>query len=879
MAGSGETFTVVLVGFKQNRGAVAGLQKVFGLSEEAAQTFVLNAPVVVKRNAPEEVAQSYHEALRAIGATVQVTRESPDEAASLRTGQRLTAIPEPEPDPEPSAAPTPDAPDPTPEAPAEPPTAAEAPLGAGDLLSALSNSSSSPDALRSESRRDRFRATSPRLSAVRSGGREAISSGAHISVRRRREAVPRFKGGLRLPGESETPSAPFASEEVPGVSGGDRPALAPIAEATPEEAAPTAAPTAPPLFGEGGELDMDDVFGDLDAPPPRREPAAPEPPPEEADPFAVASADPFGEAGSFGEADPFGEGDPFSVASADPFGDADSFGVGDERADRSERAMDDSEAFDPFGLTSAEALEDEGGALPGDEPHAPPASRASYSLPAHFRSRSQPDVAAAPDAPDAPSEPAADPFADAPPGAQAPPTGAFGEAYLPPGPLDDVAGESSASDDELGMDSSLLMTNNIDLAQGPELEDLRESGGFEQDQLERGSAAEDVFAADRDNLWEAEEEEAPKDKGRAQGATAPVAPAAPDVPRGGVAEAGEGGLGEPAASPDRPVFVDQIGNFWDAVPVGMKAPLSAGGASWVIALVMLAAASLFANCVPILGWVLPHLIRVMMVGVVVLFFQQAILCGFSNDPDGFNAGSVIQDFQEQWADLAFRGLQLLLLMIILLMPAAYLTYTGASDTEVAAPAERTVTRNIIDGEAFYSESGRLIELEYVEGVTVGFGNPDGEPPSLLIKPEQGTVTFVEPIPEAEREAPSSIPTGTMILIMLCLCIPVAYLPMAFGIATASGQMIQAFNPLRVVKGVAVGGAHYAFILALGLGMVVLLGVVSSLLASRGADAFLTMILVGALATPIVLVYVLGVQGFLVGRLIALRNEDFAELIG
>jgi len=103
----GDVFDVRVVAFAGGAAAtLQGLQELFGLDREGAQRLVDSVPLVVRRAAPANEAQSFVAALRGIGAQVALERPSNQNAVE---GRKLDPVPAARPAP-PGARPAPPAP-------------------------------------------------------------------------------------------------------------------------------------------------------------------------------------------------------------------------------------------------------------------------------------------------------------------------------------------------------------------------------------------------------------------------------------------------------------------------------------------------------------------------------------------------------------------------------------------------------------------------------------------------------------------------------------------------------------------------------------------------------------------------------------------------
>ena len=84
---------VVVVGFKLNtpEPPAKGLQRVFGIDEETAKRLVQRLPKAVKRGADPAEAEKFAQALRSIGAKVEVRPSEPDATGTAPGGDAETS--------------------------------------------------------------------------------------------------------------------------------------------------------------------------------------------------------------------------------------------------------------------------------------------------------------------------------------------------------------------------------------------------------------------------------------------------------------------------------------------------------------------------------------------------------------------------------------------------------------------------------------------------------------------------------------------------------------------------------------------------------------------------------------------------------------------
>ena len=125
-------------------------------------------------------------------------------------------------------------------------------------------------------------------------------------------------------------------------------------------------------------------------------------------------------------------------------------------------------------------------------------------------------------------------------------------------------------------------------------------------------------------------------------------------------------------------------------------------------------------------------------------------------------------------------------------------------------------------------------------------------------------------------APDVGSSEVLVRLGVCVLLPLGYLPMGFGLATTAGNILRVFNPVAVCRGILNGGFNYLFIF--GLGAAVFMVLVVGLLVMPPAGSFVASMLAYAVVLPLCVVYALGVQGFLVGRLLSIHQDDFGDLL-
>ena len=141
----------------------------------------------------------------------------------------------------------------------------------------------------------------------------------------------------------------------------------------------------------------------------------------------------------------------------------------------------------------------------------------------------------------------------------------------------------------------------------------------------------------------------------------------------------------------------------------------------------------------------------------------------------------------------------------------------------------------------------------------------------MVDPSAATVTTLDVEPIEDK----GIPASGWIMIVLGLLLPAFYLPMAMAVSSLSGSMSNMFNPFLVIQGVVSGGLPYVFVVVLGIGIYIGASALGELLSASDS---LPIQLGGLIISALTLTYVVGVQGYLMGRLIGSRSDEFDDFI-
>lgn len=310
-------------------------------------------------------------------------------------------------------------------------------------------------------------------------------------------------------------------------------------------------------------------------------------------------------------------------------------------------------------------------------------------------------------------------------------------------------------------------------------------------------------------------------------------------------------------------------------------PAAGAGALWLPLLGLFLVGGLF------LGY-----LRLAFLGLLATYFARSVARGI----DGEVRAPDIRWPSNFRAEVMLPGLAVMVLGALLWGPPAWVALSAVEDIaatipeavvqEGAAEAERVEELN--PEEAFLDEQGKL--------VTFGEGSSEkivkrADGRWVRVVPEEGSLTYLperwapgQPAPQAapvESEvAPPAedaafgalwssvkLPAGKIALLLLLLLFAVGYWPMAMTHAAINGSPLAAFNPIAVGKSAVQTAVPYAVVVVLGGAVLLAALLVGSRLPAVGMAA----VFLGVLG------YLSGVQGYLMGRLVAERPAAFPEL--
>ncbi|MEO1270772.1 MAG: hypothetical protein AAFX99_22020, partial [Myxococcota bacterium] len=315
-----------------------------------------------------------------------------------------------------------------------------------------------------------------------------------------------------------------------------------------------------------------------------------------------------------------------------------------------------------------------------------------------------------------------------------------------------------------------------------------------------------------------------------------------------------------------PGFVEAI-EFWPGVGAAFLVPFK--GLSWLgLMAAFLTFSAFFPTALGFLGLAFAVLLMFMYVGLLCVYYGRVAQVGIEGRDDAPELGGVTDAFSEPMK-LIIPGLLTFLLTLILFAPAGFLTASAFSTPE-AAPQH--ASRPLLGSDLFFDANGDEIDLDEIDSTIVGYTTGDASSPMLTIDPQAGTVTPVDSVSSPTPEEPD-VSMGQWLLILIGLLLPAFYLPMALAVASLTGSLANMFNPFYVMQGIFSGGVAYVFIVVLGIATYIGTLTLSGMLSGSGV---IVLQLAGLAMSSLALTYVVGVQGYLVGRLIGSRPEAFDD---
>lgn len=308
--------------------------------------------------------------------------------------------------------------------------------------------------------------------------------------------------------------------------------------------------------------------------------------------------------------------------------------------------------------------------------------------------------------------------------------------------------------------------------------------------------------------------------------------------------------------------------FWEALPVALLSPFKGMGILWMP---LLAVVQAFSGCLI----TLPCLLTKIIAGVASLFLYMGLLGTYFGasvrrglDRDGSAPDLPDLDMGTLKGDILFRGAVLTLLAALMF---ALPIWAGWSVVADMLPENVAQMRSWDPEEPFYDKDGAQVELQFGDKARDLY---DAQGKHVLVNPSGNQV---EVLPEPEDLTPRPPDKGKMALFFFFLLVPMFYWPMALTVATM-GSLTDMFNPAVVVRGIFKGGLKY--LVVVGVPALVLVSMaLFSLVTSAGGAAGGIASAACSLLTPIVFyVYINGVQGHMIGRMLGDNPDDFADLV-
>lgn len=349
--------------------------------------------------------------------------------------------------------------------------------------------------------------------------------------------------------------------------------------------------------------------------------------------------------------------------------------------------------------------------------------------------------------------------------------------------------------------------------------------------------------------------------------------------------------------------------FWESLPKALKAPVS-GTLSWYLAI---PAVSLLAGCLttgglltgPVFSLIIMALASSLVLGMTGNYFiasvDQSMQGVFESPPLPSLDGDALNQFVVR--GLAVYGLIAVLFIapMVVLVPAVQID--DAPD-DVAAEAQSADTGdNTAAGEddamwvqpwnpddVFYDENGDETRVPPNSSARV-LRMKDGRP--VLVDPRRHIVRLMgdDPPEKISEDNPAAafqetsipqptVPTGPLVIFGLLTGLILLYVPMALTLGALNANVLQMYNPVMVFKGIFRGGVKYLFVAFSGVAISgVLFAVAAALMpmvGSLGTGAVCCTLPVVLLMPSSVYIYTVGVQGHLMGLLIAENPDDFGE---
>jgi hypothetical protein len=312
-------------------------------------------------------------------------------------------------------------------------------------------------------------------------------------------------------------------------------------------------------------------------------------------------------------------------------------------------------------------------------------------------------------------------------------------------------------------------------------------------------------------------------------------------------------------------------DFWKSFPAALMAPLR-GGIGWMFALFFplllagcfMAAPGLIFRLILGFGALFAHM------GLMGAYFSGSVQQGAEREPRAPSWPS--PDWDTIKGDIIPRGAVLTLLSVILFAIPGF-TATKLVMTTIEETTGINQMRTWRADEVFTDENNAPVVMTAADPPRALV---DAKGNKVIVNPAENEVRVLVPAEGIKREPPKV--GGKLLLFFLSLTLPLFYWPMALTVAALSGSLLNMFNPLFVLRAILKGGAKYATVA--GTGALLMAGGWAAMIAvSSSVDS-----LVGGIFIAIIMfffpsflyTYVHGVQGHLIGRMVADQPDDFTE---
>jgi hypothetical protein len=312
--------------------------------------------------------------------------------------------------------------------------------------------------------------------------------------------------------------------------------------------------------------------------------------------------------------------------------------------------------------------------------------------------------------------------------------------------------------------------------------------------------------------------------------------------------------------------------FWASLGVSLVAPVRGLGILWMP---LIALVQVFAGCFLILPCFITQIIAgltstFLYMGLLGTYFGASVRKGLERDATAPELPELSVDVLKH--EVIFRGAVLALLALVLF---AIPTAVGYDAVRSVQPPDAPPTRTFDPQEPFFDDKGAQVEVKFGESARV---LTDRQGNQVMVNPSGNEVELLTP--GAQRE-PVKVSKVKLTLFFVLLFVPLFYWPMALTVAALGGGVADIFNPVTVGKGIVRGGGRYVAVA--GLGALIFAAGMTGMVLTTVADAAagtggLTAALCGMLTPLFLYAYIHGVQGQLVGRLIADQPDDFSDLL-